>query len=1549
MTDLVFHILDVAARDEIVVSEDETMKAVEYESGVEDDSDIEEMAKRKKQSVNPNGQIVIHLFGSTVEGKPVRVDCKGFEPFFYVRVPESSKGDPVLALKAYLKKAIGEVNMKAMTLSLVKKKLMYGYTGGKTFPFVELRMPSLALFREVRKVFLNDKQEPCLKYPDALGSPFIKGVAPKIYEANLDPYLRFMHLRNLKPCDWCTVKNGMGLADTSTGTYIIDDCDWMDVGPCLVPPAPTAPFKVASWDIECWSASGDFPVAKNGDPVIQIGTVLTTLGSKENEKHIFVLDTCSEIAGATVHVYKSEKALLTGWIDWIVKKNVDIMIGYNIFGFDEQYVWHRCEKLGITRMECIQNLNKLSDYGGTMRLEEKRLSSSAMGDNFLHLWNTTGRLRIDLYHAIKRAYPMGSYKLDDTSRAFLNDSVKKVYDGDETWSLETSLDAVKKQGAEAGRALVLLNENGDSLCEKVTIKDVETVDGKGVIHFEVPLDVDVEDVAKWAIVKDDLSPQEMFKKHKEGPEDRAIIAAYCIQDCQLVLDMFRKLDTFNNAASMANVCSVPVAHIFLRGQGIKIESLIFKYCHENNLVIEVLSSPGFNASPEDGVAQESYEGAIVLDPIPGLYTTPVGVADFASLYPSTIISENISHDTLVSVKDYDLQGNFVVQSWGSEFNVFDTPDSVPFTDIEFDIWGVQDGDTRKNPEKIRKGIRVCRYAQDKQGAIPIIIAQLLDARKKTRALIKTEKDPFKQALLDSQQNAYKITANSLYGQLGSGTFKIRLQNLAASVTAYGRKQIMFAKAAIEKFYGPGSGNPKCCVDEVKTVYGDSVKGDTPLFIRRNGVVELVRIDELCVSGWESWHDTKEAIDLKGIETWTERGWTRLDRLIRHKLAPGKKLFRVLTHSGIVDCTEDHSLVAANGKEVKPTEVHVGTELLHSFEIHKEFGGQSSAISKDEAWAMGFFLADGSADTYTTNTGLKSTWAINKADIALLELAQQRLPFETKILDTLASSGVYKLVPVGDIRSQATKYRDLFYNYAREKRVPSFILNATLDVCKAFLDGFYAGDGDKSDGNMRWDQKGKEVSTGLMILANRLGYTTSVNDRSSKPDVFRITCTKSYQRKNPIAIKKIYEISSDDIDYVYDLQTENHHFAVGPGNLIVHNTDSLFISFNPKDPITGKKLEGIEAVKATIEITEEAGKLVTQALKYPHDFEFDKVYWPFLIFSKKRYVGNKYEEIDHYVQTSMGIALKRRDYAPIVKKIYGGAIQILLTEKNVAKAAEFVRSSCKELVDGKYGLGPLTITKSLRAEYASDKIKKEITEVENKLKNIRDNDYESKKIIQQRIENLERELSSTSNPAHKVLADRIAMRSPGNAPSAGERIGFVYVQPAVGQKAAELQGDRIETPAYIREKGLKPDYMFYIDHQISNPVCQVFGLLVEQVPGYTPQIWSEDPVREAKERETLAYKLLFQDVIYANTNVAKKNFIQLFGGGGGIQSSIQSTHSTKTVTPKVISVSTPVKSVKQSSLDSFFTDTIQMQARQASLKKKNAAEKAEKTKKKETAK
>jgi len=89
-------------------------------------------------------------------------------------------------------------------------------------------------------------------------------------------------------------------------------------------------------------------------------------------------------------------------------------------------------------------------------------------------------------------------------------------------------------------------------------------------------------------------------------------------------------------------------------------------------------------------------------------------------------------------------------------------------------------------------------------------------------------------------------------------------------------------------------------------------------------------------------------------------------------------------------------------------------------------------------------------------------------------------------------------------------------------------------------------------------------------------------------------------------------------------------------------------------------------------------------------------------------------------------------------------------------------------------------------------------------------------------------SGYKNPqqiAHKVLADRITARDPGNKPSSGDRIPFVYIHHP-NKKA--LQGEKIETPSYIKENNLKIDYSFYITNQIMKPVQQVFALVLEKI-------------------------------------------------------------------------------------------------------------------------
>jgi DNA polymerase elongation subunit (family B) len=839
--------------------------------------------------------------------------------------------------------------------------------------------------------------------------------------------------------------------------------------------------------------------ANDGDPIIQIGTTLWTPAGFL-ERHIFVLGGCSPVEGAEVHICSTEKELLLSWCSLMVERNVNVFIGYNIFGFDERYLWQRLEHFHIEGDEAVQGLSLLWQEGKEMKLEEKRLSSSALGDNFLYMWQTPGRLRIDLLGHIKRKAQLPSYKLDSVAAVYLSGKLSgfELVSG-RKWLIKTS--KKEKGDARVGRAVQLLDEIGEDLTEKMIIQEIVS---EGFVVEVSEADEDLRAVAgsacRWAVVKDDVSPQDIFRLHRGSDYDRAIVAAYCVQDCDLTLELYKKLDVFNEAMAMANVCWVPVSYIFTRGQGIKIESLIFEYAMHQKQLITVLPS-------SQGEVGDSYEGAIVLTPTPGFYTKPVGVCDFSSLYPSTIISENISHDSLVWAKDYDMDGKLTSVSYGSTADEVNAPRGTQWTDIEFDILRPDPEDLRKHPVKRKVGVRHCRYAQPagtEKNSLPNIVAKLLAARKATRAQIPLTDDTFKKALLDAEQNAYKVTANSLYGQLGSPTFKIRLQNLAASVTAYGRKQIMFSKEAIEQFYGPSANDPRCSAE---IVYGD--------------------------------------------------------------------------------------------------------------------------------------------------------------------------------------------------------------------------------------------------------------------------------------------------------------------------------------------TDSIFIGFNPKNPETGEPLTGREALVATKSLTEEAGEFITGALKPPHDFEYDKIFAPFIIFSKKRYVGNKYEDsMDEFKETSMGIVLKRRDNAPLLKMTYGSAIDCLLNRQDVPGAILAVKEKVRDLVNGKMKLSQLTITKSLRSEYKA------------------------------------------TPPAHKVLANRIAERDPGNAPASGERIGFVYVKALAGQVPSKLQGDRVETPAWIEKHGLVPDAEYYIEHQLYNPLAQLFAIMLEKMPGYVaPSSWPSDPDKCAAQREALAGKLLFDEGMGTCRNQAKANFVKMMGGSG----------------------------------------------------------------------
>lgn len=1352
----------------------------------------------------------IFMYGVTKEGYTVCAQVNNFHPYFFLKIPASWNDLNDRQLKERAKELQNILKYEQTTkrkydkskrvweeytaniipyklrehleyVKIVKRKDFWYFTNGQDFPFIKIRVKSLALFNILKRHFNEQTQ---------IDAGF------QLYESNIDPFLRFIHERNIEPCGWVKFPRECYdfIEETDDGpvsrvNYNVH-IDYTDVYACNI--NQLAPLLIASFDIECTSSHGDFPVAKKnyrklasdliaavrtfnnatfvtndkiiewildsfeksikitndviinqvypkeflkrenllkllsrnideivnilktvivnkksqnddesedeedipkkqvfknkddasneeqliklldkylpelcGDPIIQIGTTVNRYGSDEIiYKHIVTLKSCKSIPGTDVESYDTEEEVLNAWKELIARLDPDIITGYNIFGFDMQYIWQRAEELCIDEEFSI-GLGRMNNRRTI--LDKKELSSSALGDNIMYMFDMDGIVLIDMLKVMQRDHKLDSYKLDAVAKHFLKDS------------------------------------------------------------------------------KEDLKPRQIFEKFLGTSQDRCDIATYCIQDCALCNRLMHKLKVLENNVGMGNVCSVPLSYLFMRGQGIKIFSLVAKECRAKQYLIPVLKSKYSYAQKEsiDGEEipeEDGYEGAIVLPPQEGMYLEdPITVLDYSSLYPSSMISRNLSHDSFVP----DLNSPYAkLQKEG-----------ITYHTISYDVY------EGKGDAKHVVGKKECTFAQfpdGKKGIIPSILMKLLKQRKNTRKKIEyvtfilkdgtkftglpTENEtgfnvlevesgealsinkedivsssdtynPFEKAVLDALQLAFKITANSLYGQIGSRMSPIYLKDIAACTTATGREMIMTAKGFVEKQYN------------AEVIYGDSVLPDTPILVRNRDTNEISvkSIFELGTT-WQPYNifkEKEESNDDEEIqqdsnqqvesneptasnrtdkqqcmnadyEVWTDRGWSSIIRVIRHKC--NKKIYRVIDSNGVVDVTEDHSLLDMNRNLIKPAQLIKDDEEFyqHSIDLLHAIPSQ------------------------TNLTNLKP-----------LTFSLELKPFDNER-------------PVSVITEFDFKTAQEIYLYLLSK-------------------GYY-------------------VKLDHIYGSVHIHY-------SQQPFLF--------SKKYAYLRYKNYK------HYVYDIETEDGIFQAGVGSLIVKNTDSIFCKF----PVTndkGERVYGREALPLCIAAGQKASKEIKSILPPPQCLEYEKTLWPFILLSKKRYVGNLYEDDANKKpkQKSMGIVLKRRDNAPIVKLLYGGVIDILLNNNDLEGSINFLKAELQKMVDGNVDLNNLIISKTLKANY------KDPTKI-----------------------------------AHRVLASRMGERDEGNRPMVNDRVPYVYIKLPPGQ-VAQLQGDRIENPDYIREMNLIPDYLFYITNQLIKPISQLFALCVEKIPGYSysPNYW-----------------------------------------------------------------------------------------------------------------
>lgn len=273
--------------------------------------------------------------------------------------------------------------------------------------------------------------------------------------------------------------------------------------------------------------------------------------------------------------------------------------------------------------------------------------------------------------------------------------------------------------------------------------------------------------------KEDVHHSIITDLHNGDSETRRRLAVYCLKDAYLPLRLLEKLMALVNYTEMARVTGVPFSYLLARGQQIKVVSQLFRKCLEIDTVIPNMSSQA---------SDEQYEGATVIEPIRGYYDIPIATLDFNSLYPSIMMAHNLCYTTLcnkatVERLNMKLNEDYII-----------TPNGDYFVS-----------------EKKRRGI------------LPIILDELITARKRAKKDLRDETDPFKRDVLNGRQLALKISANSVYGFTGATVGKLPCLAISSSVTAFGREMIMLTKNSVQDKYSKKNGYEHDSV----VVYGDT--------------------------------------------------------------------------------------------------------------------------------------------------------------------------------------------------------------------------------------------------------------------------------------------------------------------------------------------------------------------------------------------------------------------------------------------------------------------------------------------------------------------------------------------------------------------------------------------------------------------------------------------------------------------------------------------------------------------------------------------------------
>lgn len=369
---------------------------------------------------------------------------------------------------------------------------------------------------------------------------------------------------------------------------------------------------------------------------------------------------------------------------------------------------------------------------------------------------------------------------------------------------------------------------------------------------------------------------------------------YSIRDVEILAEIEEKLEIFSLYTTLQSLANLPGLNYVLMKSTV-VDFYILSEYHGKTVFPTRISKK-----------RKKYMGAMVLEPRePGLHLN-IGVVDYASLYPTSVMAFNLSPETFIA----------------SSHDVEDAGKTEEQFEKRLKEKGIKTVDTGHNDELFGKRYWFLAHSH-KVGILPRVLKKLYLKRRKLKADMKREdiSEAHKNAL-DKHQQAIKLVLNSTYGAMGFPWFRLYKPEVADAITFFARQALQFAIDALD-------------ADDMKVIYGDSIASDSIIKLGIRGAVTIEQLFDISAyqygsEAFEFLPDGKEYavphtdIFVQNYNPQTgEVAFQHPTAIMRHKVK--KQMYRITLSCGkTVDVTEDHSImveVDGNLIEKKPTDLH----------------------------------------------------------------------------------------------------------------------------------------------------------------------------------------------------------------------------------------------------------------------------------------------------------------------------------------------------------------------------------------------------------------------------------------------------------------------------------------------------------------------------------------------------------------------------------------------------------------------------------------------------